>query len=118
MDGFVASHLGTIKTRAQSVELIVDFSSSFVERVSQGRIDAPQLFLQIVQLSIESFRRMLKGFSCLFAEIFVYDARHYLIRARKEIIQAKTVAIERAPRVLFDERQTRARQDRRHRTIQ
>src|SRR5882672_7201429 len=61
MHCFVTSHLGALKARAQPIDLIVDLAPAFFQSLGQRRVDATQLFLQTIQLVIESRGRMIES---------------------------------------------------------
>src|SRR5437870_1577858 len=113
MDGFVAGDLGAVKASAQSVDLIINFTPSFIQRVCQGWIDPPKLLLQCIKFFAERLSCMFKRFGCFSPEILSHDARHHMVQSFEEIPKPNAIALERAPRVLFDKGETRARQYRR-----
>src|SRR2546423_4242547 len=116
--GFISADLRAIEARPQPIDLIIDFAASFLERVRQRRIDTSKLLLQRIELSVESFSRVLECRGSFFAQVFLDDARNHMIRACKKIGEPEAVTLERSPRVLLDKSQACARQDWSHRPIQ
>ena len=53
MRGAVAAHLRTVETRAQAFELMINLAASRFESIRERRVNALQLLLQFVQLSID-----------------------------------------------------------------
>src|ERR1700751_2289695 len=43
--GFIPAYLGAVKTRAQTVDLIIDLSPAFIQGLGERGIDAPKLLL-------------------------------------------------------------------------
>src|SRR2546423_2321487 len=112
MNGFVAGDLRAIESRAQPVDLIIDFTAAFIQRVSQRRIHAPQLLLQLIKLLAERLRSVLKRRRCLPAKVVCHHARRDKVSAPEEILKTNPVALQRSPRMLFYKRQAGARQNR------
>src|SRR5882672_4094705 len=62
MHRFITAYLGALKARAQPIDLIVDLAAAFFQSLGQRRVDTTQLFLQTIQLVIESRGRMIESF--------------------------------------------------------
>jgi len=83
MNSFITGDLRTIKARTQPIDLIIDFPPAFIQRVSQRRIDTPQLLLQIVKFLAERLSCVLKRRRCFLTKIIRHDARGDKIGASK-----------------------------------
>ena len=94
MNSFIAGDLRAIKPRTQPIDLIIDFPAAFIQRVSQRRIDPPQLLLQIVKFLAERLSGVLKRRRCFLAKIIRHDARGDKIGALKEILKANPVSLK------------------------
>src|SRR5437588_103541 len=106
--GFVTRNLRSVEPGSQSVDLIIYFSPAFFQRVRQGRVRAPQLILQSVELSIKSLGGMFECRRSFLAQILFDDPRDDVIHTCKEVLQANAVTLKRTPGVLLDKSQTRA----------
>src|SRR5882672_4760529 len=111
MNSFITGDLRAIKARTQPIDLIIDFPPAFIQRVSQRRIDTPQLLLQIVKFLAERLSCVLKRRRCFLTKIIRHDARGDKIGALKKVLKANTVSFKGSPGVLLDKRQTGARQN-------
>src|SRR5436305_6803945 len=104
MNGFITGDLRAIKARTQPIDLIIDFPAAFIQRISQRRIDTPQLLLQFVKFLAERLSCVLKRRRCFLAKIIRHDARCDKISALKEILKANTVSLKGSPGMLLDKR--------------
>src|SRR5213593_4858484 len=118
MNGLVARQLSALKPRAQTINLIIDFSPAFFQRIGERRIYVSQLLLKRIQLSIKCAGRMIEGGRGFLSEVFGDYSADHVIGSGKEINQADIVAIQGTPGMLLDHRHARAMKNGRDRPIE
>src|ERR1041385_4120489 len=91
---FITRDLGSIEAGPQTIDLIIDFATAFIQRVGQSWINSAQLFLKPIELLIESLCRMFERLSGFFSQVFLHDPRDHMVRACKKISQPKTAAFK------------------------
>src|SRR5690242_20872207 len=113
MHSFVALHLGTNESRAQTFELVVDLLPARLERIRECRIDRLEVLSQTIELVIDvifSIREQLRRVS---AEMLLDHTLDDRLESFEEVFQRQAISLQRAARVTLDHRQARTRQNRR-----
>ena len=78
---FVSGHLGAMKARAQSLELVVDLAASGFECVGQRWIDTAQLLAQLIKFTVNRAFSLGKRLRGLGAQVFLdHPLQHTLGR--------------------------------------
>ena len=97
----------------QSVELVLNFLATGVERAGERRIDGLQLVSQAIELVVNVFFGGGEALRRARAEVFFDDSLYHRFGSFEEIGEREPVSFEHAAPVAFDHGQTRTRQNRR-----
>src|SRR5215813_2117681 len=111
LGSFVPSHLRSVKARAQTFKLIVNFPPPSLERIGERWIHRLEFVAQSIELAVNLRLSLIERLRRVCSQVFFNYPGQHVLQSGEQIGQSQSELVQHSTSVRFDHRQTRARQN-------